>query len=199
MNFFHVLPGNIDFLVHIDVAFAVNNKKYCQMGILAMLPDKAYGTVKIIHYFLSKSKRVCKRIIAAELFPFIDRYDVSYIITHAQQEMVGRKAEFTLYTDSQSLYGPCILLAHIAEGRVKIDHVLNCEAYERREKSIIVWIQGKNSLVDSLTKIERRSDALMNVARTNHFLPTTGSGIERDGKKVQTSSGHNNSERDEQK
>lgn len=46
-------------------------------------------------------------------------------------------------------------------------------------------MKGKNNHVDGLTELEQRSNALMNVIRTNRFLPIAESWIDRDGKEVQ--------------
>lgn len=146
-----------------------------------MLRDKLYGSVNIIHYSSWKSRRVCKSVLRAELLAFIYGHEVGYANTHTLQEMFGRKIDFTLRTDSRSLYVLCISLASISERRLKMNPAVIRQGYERREISNIVWIEGKNNPAQSLKKIKQRSDALMNVIRTDHFWPTVETWTERDG------------------
>lgn len=159
------------------------------MGILAMLQDKVYGTVNIIHYASSKSKLVSTSVLEAELFAFIDGYAIGYTITHTLQEMFGRKNYITLYTGSRSLYGLYISLVHMIERRLQFGLAVIREAHEKREISNIVWIEGKANPTDGLTKIDLSTDAVVNVIAANHFLSAAESFLERDGKEVDTSSG----------
>lgn len=85
LKLLNVMPGNGVVVVCIDAAFAVNIDKSSEMGVLVMPRNKVYGTVNIIHYSSSKSKRVCKSVSAAELFAFFDSHDVGYTINHTLQ------------------------------------------------------------------------------------------------------------------
>lgn len=122
----------------IDVAFAVNKDMSSERGLLLMLRNEAKGDGSIVHYTSVESKRVCKSALAAELFTFVDEFDVRYPIAHTLQEMHGRKIDLIMYTDSRSLYGLCIPLAHTTESRLQIYHSITRKAYERREISKIL-------------------------------------------------------------
>lgn len=163
------------------------------MRILAMLQEKVYRTVNIIHYCSSKSKPVCKSVLAAALSDFIDGllcpiHNYSYIAGR-----VGKKYRLTPSTDSLSPYGLRITLAHTTKRKLQNDFSVIREAYERREIFDIVWIEGNNNSADGLTKMEKKSGALMNIVETKQFLPTAESWIEKDEKEVLASSGDDNS------
>lgn len=186
LKYVYIPREQIEVVVCIDAAFAVNKDMSSQLGLLAMVRHKLNGDVNIIHFASGKSKRVCKSVLAAELFALVDGFDVGYSIAHSLQEIYGRQIDLTLYTDSQSLYGLCISLAHTTERRLQIDLSMIREAYERRDITNIVWIEGKNNPADDLTKITRRAGVLSEVIATNRFFPEPRSWIQRDAMEVCT-------------
>lgn len=83
-----MLPRNIDVVVCIHAAFAVSNDKSSHIGILAMVLDKGYGTMNMIHYSSSDSKPICKIVLEAEFFAFIVGYNVRYTINHTYSKFL---------------------------------------------------------------------------------------------------------------
>lgn len=153
IKFKPILPKDCEVVVCIDAAFAINPDKSSQLGILVLLRDKLTKAVNIIHFASSKSKRVAKSVLAAELFALINGFDVGFSIKESLQRMTGvKKIDLTLMTDSRSLYGLAISLAQTTERRLQIDLEIIRQAYERRELNNVIWIAGDENTADDLTK-----------------------------------------------
>ncbi len=105
--------------------------------------DSDVVTVHIVHYTSSKSKRVCKSALTAELSALIDGFEIGFTIRHFLELVLSRKVDLTIYTDSHSLYGLCIYLTQTTERRIQIDLALICESTERREIANNLWIESK--------------------------------------------------------
>lgn len=121
------------------------------------------------------------------------------MMTHTLQEIFGGKTNLALYTDCCLHFVLSLSSAQMTDRSVQIDLLVIREAYERREVSTIVRIEGRNGPADGLTKVDRRSTALMNVIATSQFRPTAESWTDGNGKEVQTSSGIRDSEQNEKK
>ena len=67
-----------------------------------MLRNAQNGNVNVVHLTSSKFKRVCKSVLAAELFSLVDGFDIQYTIAHKQGKMLSRKLDLVIYTDSHS-------------------------------------------------------------------------------------------------
>lgn len=70
-------------------------------------------------------------MMAAELFTFLDGFDIGMTILDTLGEIFDRKIELSLYTDSRLLYGLCILLAHATAPRLQINLSVILESCER--------------------------------------------------------------------
>lgn len=81
---------------------------------------------------------MCKSVLAAEFLAPMEGYDAGYMIAHTLSELIGRKTDLTLYTDSRSLYELCISLALTTKRRLQIDLVVIRQAYERRDITDII-------------------------------------------------------------
>lgn len=169
--FTKIPPGLIEVVVLIDPAFALNYDKSSQLGILVAIRNKTDRGINILHFSSTKSKRVCKSVLAAELFALVDGFDIVYTITDGLERLLLRKVDLTIYTDSQSLYGLCISLSQTTEHRLHINLALIREAYERRDITKVVWIAGHLNPADGLTKTDRRCGVLPELLATNMFLP----------------------------
>ena len=53
--------------------------------------------------------------LAAKIFGLVEGFDIGYTVAHIKPKSLTRKFAIILYTDSQSLYVPCILLAQTTE------------------------------------------------------------------------------------
>ncbi len=54
--------------------------KSSQLGVLTMIRSTKTGIVNVIHFSSKKSKRVCKSVLAAVLFAFVDGFDIGTTI-----------------------------------------------------------------------------------------------------------------------
>jgi len=184
----HIPAEFTETVVCIDAAFAVNHDKSSQLGVLVLLRDTRNGHVNVVHYASIKSKRVCKSVLAAELFAFVDGYDAGFAVRDSVNRMYGRDdIPLSVYTDSHTLYGLCISLSQTTERRLQIDLALIREAYERREITHIMWIAGNINPADDLTKVDKRCGALEKLLATNKFNPPPQAWVSRDKAPVSTS------------
>lgn len=71
LTFCYIPPEQVEIVICIDAAFAINKDNSSQLGIRVLTRHKQTGLVNIIHYTSAKSKRVCKSALAAELFAFM--------------------------------------------------------------------------------------------------------------------------------
>lgn len=152
-----------------------------QLGILVMLRDSSSGPVNIVHYSSTKSERVCKSVLGAELFALVDGYDMAAAIKDTIESISARKnIPLILYIDSQSLCGLCISLRPTKEKRLQIDLALIRQAYEAREITKIVRISGARNLTDDLTKVEKCNGTLVELIKSNKFDPPAQTWVDRD-------------------
>lgn len=178
----------MEVVVCIDAAFATNPDKSSQLGVIAMIRNMETCDANIVHYTSSKSKRIAKSVLAAELFAMVDGFDLGFSIKESLERISGKKnVDLTLMTDSLSLYGLTISLAQTTERRLQIDLEVLREAFERREIQNIIWIAGQENPADDLTKPDKRSGKLAHLVDSNKFAPTKISWIDRDLKPVKTS------------
>lgn len=115
-----------------------------------------------------------------ELFVLIDGFDVGFTITHALSDMMKRKINLIIYSDSRCSYGLCISPAHRTERCLQSDMSLMDEAYERKDVHDSIWLSGKHNPADDLIRTERRGAALRQVIETKYFRPEAESMVTRD-------------------
>ena len=158
---FNTIPMNrMEVIVCTDAAFATNPDKSSQIGLIAMLRDTETKKVNIVHYLSSKTKRICKSALAAELLAMVEGYDVGFSIRESLERMTQRKdIPLHLVSDSFSLYGLVVSLARTTERRLQIDLMMLREAFESREITSVMWISGEKNPADDLTKPDKRNGA----------------------------------------
>ncbi len=146
-----------------------------------MLRDRDTGDCNVVHFTSTKSKRVCRSVLAAELFSMIDGFDIGYSICDTVQLCTGRKhVNHTLATDSRSLFALSVTLAQTTEKNLLIDLSLISEAYEKRDINDFVWISGNCNPDDALTKKTKRNSLFPELIAKNRFMPVAESWIKRD-------------------
>lgn len=181
LSFIRVDPVSSEVLVCVDAAFATNMDHTSQLGVIVMLRDISTGDSNVIHFTSTKSKRIVRSVLAAELYALIEGFDVGFIIRDAVQRCTGMKSvPLTLATDSRSLFQLSVTLVQTTEKRLLIDLNVIREAYEKRDLNDLVWISGDSNPADGLTKMTKRNDVLGTMLATNQFNPQTQSWIKRD-------------------
>ena len=186
-----ILPENMEVVVCVDAAFATNPDKSSQLGILVLVRDTKSKAANVLHYASSKSKRVAKSVLAAELFAMIDGFDAGFSIRKTLENITGQEnMALSLFTDSKSLYGLVVTLAQTTEKRLQIDLEMLREGYEKREITNVIWISGSENPSDDLTKPDKRNGTLASLLGTNKFDPVAISWIERDIAPVSTATSY---------
>ncbi len=66
LRYVNIPPDSAEVFICIDAAFATNEEKSSQLGLLAMVQNTRNGNVNIVHHSSTKSKRVCKSVLAVE-------------------------------------------------------------------------------------------------------------------------------------
>ena len=97
-----------------------------------------------------------------------------------QQILSDKRATIPLIlaTDSHSLYDCMVKLGSTAEKRLMIDVMGLRQSYERREINEIVWIDGKTTPADVLTK-NHPNGAFKSLVETNQLQLITKGWVER--------------------
>ena len=174
-------PDAMEVVVCVDAAFATKHDKTSQIGILAMSRDKERKVLNAIHYASSKSKRFVRNALAAELLAMVDGFDVGFSIRDSVQRMLGSNiVDLTMISDSRSLFGLLVSLAHTTQLRFQIDLEMLRETYKNREISNAVWISGGENPADDLTKADKRDNMLAKLIQTGRFETNQCSWIHRD-------------------
>ena len=141
LKFTTIRPERMEVVVTVDAAFATNPDTYSQLVVLAMIRDSSTKTVNVIHFVSSKSKRVCKSALAAELLAMVDGFDVGFSIRETLVRITDRKTiPLHLVSDSLSLYGLVVSLTQTTKRRLQIDLMMLREAFENREITSVIWI-----------------------------------------------------------
>lgn len=83
MNYSNIPRKNVEWIVCVDTAFAVNKDKSSQLGILVMLPDPQNVKANLVQYSLCKSKHVSKPVLASELFATVDVLVVGFVVVES--------------------------------------------------------------------------------------------------------------------
>lgn len=81
--------------IFIDAIFTTNDNSSSQLGFLICVMDK-FNYCNIIHYSSSKSRRVCRGALAAELFTLVNGFDYSSTMRLDINEMFGREIPLNL-------------------------------------------------------------------------------------------------------
>lgn len=166
------------FAIFIDASFATNEDLSSQLGFVACLCDSKYNA-NIVHYGSSKSKRVTRSVLAAELYAMVYGFDHSSVIHVALQEFLGRRVPLRVYTDSKSLFDSLVSLNTTTEKRLLIDLTMLRECYEYREITEVLWIPGDENPSDAMTKL-RSCSALSHLMKHNTLNINPKSWIERE-------------------
>ena len=165
-------------VVFTDSSFANNADLSSQIGFVVLFADK-YNNANIIHWASIKCRRMTRSVLAAELYAMSLGFDNAIVIKSTVQQILRRSVNLVTYTDSKSLYDCLVKLGSTHEKRLMIDIMFLRQAYERREISEIVWIDGKQNIADAMTK-DKCSNSLKTLIDTNKLqLSDTIGWVER--------------------
>ena len=146
-----------------DASFANNEDLSSQLGMVLVLGNEhASGQDEftlhgnIVHYASTKSRRVTRAVLTAEVLAMVNAADsaisISETINRVAQKLGFPPVPVVICTDSRSLYDCLVKLGTTKEKRLMIDIMALRESYERRELTEIRWISGEDNPADAFTK-----------------------------------------------
>lgn len=115
--------------VIIDASFANNSDRSSQFGVLINLTDEQQNC-NVIHYTSSKSQRIARSALEAQLFALVNGFDPVCTLRLAINNILNRQVPLKLFTDSKSLFDGIVGLNFTNEKRLLIDLQMLRQAYE---------------------------------------------------------------------
>lgn len=172
--------------VFVDAAFSNCEDFSSQIGYVIMLGSEEYGdkrstftmTGNLLHWSSTKAKRVTRSVLAAELFAMVAGFDMAFTVRGTIEEVLHRKVDLIVCTDSFSLYECITKLGKPSENRLMVDVSGLRQSYERREITEVRWIEGTSNPADAMTK-ERCCGALKDFVDANVIVVRTKAWVER--------------------
>jgi len=167
---------SLQLLVFTDASFANNKDLSSQIGYILVLADSI--NANILHWSLTKCKRVTRSVLALELYAMAHGFDMGASVKSTIDKVLGIDLPLVLCTDSKSLYECLVKLGTTQEKRLMIDIMCLRQAYERREVAEVKWIKGESNLADAMTK-SKASNALKTLIDTNTLQLEVEEWVER--------------------
>jgi len=167
---------SLQLLVFTDASFANNKDLSSQIGYILVLADSI--NANILHWSLTKCKRVTRSVLALELYAMAHGFDLGASVKSTIDKVLGIDLPLVLCTDSKSLYECLVKLGTTQEKRLMIDIMCLRQAYERREVAEVKWIKGESNLADAMTK-SKASNALKTLIDTNTLQLEVEEWVER--------------------
>jgi hypothetical protein len=152
-------------LVFTGASFASNADFTSQLGHVIVLWSRRTHAAVVLEAKSTKSRRVTRSVLGAELCGVSHGYDRGYMVRHQMAELLGCTIPLVLLTDSLQIFHAITRLSAFSEKRLHIDAAVLRAAYEAGELHTIAHVAGGDNLADCLTKI-MDSAALVNVLRT---------------------------------
>ena len=177
MKFVKLNVESVSISVFVDASFAKNRDFSSQLGYVIALTDED-GNSNIIHYQSSKSKRVARSVLSAEMFAMVIGFDMAAVLRFFLNDLLNRNVRMNLFTDSRCLYDNLTTLRSTTEKRLLIDLALLRQCYERREIANVYWIPSEQNPADALTK-DATGNALNELMMKNKIKITPNAWVER--------------------
>ena len=152
-----------------DASFANAPGCKSQLGYVIIMVDK-FDKCNILHYGSNRCQRVCRSVLAAEMHALILGFDFEYVIQDMVKELIGRKLDVEVMTDSKTLFNVVTKEAMTTERRLQIDILTIKQSYDEGEIRRMSWLPGMMNPADSLTKyIVSKLSPLFQLMRYNIF------------------------------
>ena len=177
LRFVTLEKDTLRLLMFSDASFTNNKDLSSQIGYILVIADEK-GNANILHWSLTKCKRVTRSMLASELYRMAHGFDIAAAIKSTIDKMLQIDLPLILCTDSKSLYDCLVKLGTTAEKRLMIDIMCLRQAYERREIAEVKWIRGESNPADSMTK-SKASSALKQLIDTNKIQLEVEEWVER--------------------
>lgn len=140
-----------------DAGFANNTDHTSQLGMFVLLKDKD-NNAAIIHFSSWKCRRITRSVLAAEVHAFSSCYDYCVTLAHDLSNMLGRKVDTFMFTDSKSLFDTITKLSSVSEKRLLIDIAALREAYVCQDLKNVAHVSSQYNIADVLTKSKPPAD-----------------------------------------
>lgn len=147
----HIGLETLHLVVFSDSSFTTNGDSSSQLGFTVLLVDGS-GNACVVLFASSKSKRVFRSVLGAEIFAFADGADEALILMHDLRYMLKEEVPLKALTDSSSLFSIIIRSTSITERRLMIYLQAAREAFDRSDIAEIGWIERARNISYSLTK-----------------------------------------------
>jgi hypothetical protein len=142
------------------------------VGYIILLVD-SNGRCAFIDNGSVKSKRVCRSVIAAELYACAHAYDIGIAVKHSLDRILGRSVDIVQFTDSLTLFDCLVTCCGTSERRLQIDIAVLRQALTSKELSNVACIRTMFNPSDGLTRA-RTCDFLNALLRTHVLVHPIG-------------------------
>ena len=178
LKFVRLDPDTLSVVTFTDASFSSTGELRSQLGVLVVLRDSK-GNANLVHASSLRGRRRARSVLSAEMFALLDGFDAGFVVRELVSNLLGRKVELHMLTDSRSAFHITTTLISTKEKRLMLDVHLLREAYESREISRILWITGDSNLADCLTKI-KNNGTLFKYLTTNEVHICCNAWVDRD-------------------
>lgn len=124
-----------------DASFATNDDLSSQLGYTILLCDES-NRCHVLDFSRKKSKRIVRSIMAAEVYAFMDVFDVMTVIVSDYVMLLHKQIPVIMFTDSKKLFDNINRGKRTTEKRLVIDIKSAGEAYKKFEIHAIGLIRG---------------------------------------------------------
>ena len=143
--------SSVELWVYSDASFANCPDLRSQLGYVIYIRDK-HGTCSLLSWASSRSKRVTRSVLAAELFALSHSYDVGFSIRYTCSQLLKRDVPLRLFTDSKTLFQSVTNLTSMTEKRLLIDIASLRDAYRNGDLEHLAHIDTADNPADAMTK-----------------------------------------------
>jgi hypothetical protein len=120
MRFVQLDIQTVHISVFFDASFASNRDGSSQIGYIVCLRE-ALGKCNVIHSSSTKSKRVARSTLTAEIFALLDGFDCGNVLIFWFERLFNKPLELHILTDSRIAYHTVTTLVITRERRLMVD------------------------------------------------------------------------------
>ncbi len=156
---FPLIYGNFGLntaIVHVYAAASFsNNRDLSSQLVYVMLVADEKSIFSFISCSSTKSQRVTRCCLAAEIYTIALALDAGFVFKHTFLVLLNQKIDIQIYTHSQTLLDSITSFCSMAEKRLIIGIYCLREAYRAGERFVLGCIRTNHNLSDALMKDQR--------------------------------------------
>ena len=176
-----------------DASNKTNGNIFSIGGHVVMLVNKFTSAASIIHYSSKRIDRVVADSTAAETIALQKACSSIYFVKQLLSEMCGKTVEdlqCVVLTDSHNLWSNIHHLKSSADHRMLGDIInIRQDIFDNNVIQEVRFCHGEQNIADSLTKVTKSGQALLNIARSGRY-EVPGGTIVRDSTLTATRTYH---------